>query len=173
MARRSVNPEQFDAYKNFSFRVKWGGRYVAGVSEVCGLKRSTEVSGQREGADPFTSRKLLGRTKYEAITLKRGVTHDPEFVKWGSRVRNSGSGLAAGESLRDLRKDVAIEAYDVACHPVMAYEVFRCWVSELRAMPRLDADACEVAIEVMKLENEGWEPDRSAFGLPEPELIEP
>ena len=59
--------------------MQWDGRYVAGVSKVSALKRSTEVVEHREGGDLSSSRKSPGRTKYEAITLDRGVTHDTEF----------------------------------------------------------------------------------------------
>ena len=50
------------------------------------LKRTTEVVKHREGGDNSTDRKSPGRTKYEAITLERGVTHDPEFEKWANMV---------------------------------------------------------------------------------------
>jgi len=96
MAQFSVNAQRFDPYKNFKFRIKWDGRYVAGVSKVSALKRSTEVVEHREGGDPSTGRKSPGRTKFEAITLERGVTHDTEFEKWANKVWNFGSGLGAG-----------------------------------------------------------------------------
>ena len=86
MAQFSVNSSRFDPYKNFKFRVKWDGKYVAGVSKCGSLKRTTEVVKHREGGDPSSSRKSPGRTEYEAITLERGVTHDSEFEKW-ARVR--------------------------------------------------------------------------------------
>src|SRR5438034_6833915 len=31
MAEFTVNPQRLDPYKNFKFRVKWDGRYVAGI----------------------------------------------------------------------------------------------------------------------------------------------
>src|SRR5678809_1406436 len=93
MAQFSVNPTRFDPYKNFKFRVKWDGKYVAGVSKVTGLKRTTEVVKHREGGDPSSSRKSPGRTEYEAVTLDRGVTHDTEFEKWANKVWNFGAGL--------------------------------------------------------------------------------
>ena len=68
MASFSVNATRFDPYKNFKFRVKWDGRYVAGVSKVGSLKRTTEVVKHRDGGDPSSSRKSPGRTEYEAIT---------------------------------------------------------------------------------------------------------
>ena len=85
MAQFTVNAQRFDPYKNFKFRVKWDGRYVAGVSKVSALKRTTEVVKHREGGDPSSSRKSPGRTEYEAITLERGVTHDREFEQWAEQ----------------------------------------------------------------------------------------
>src|SRR5437868_11001935 len=110
MAQFSVNPQRFDPYKNFKFRVKWDGRYVAGISKVSALKRTTEVVEHREGGDPSTGRKSPGPTKFEAITLDRGATHDTEIEKWANKVLNFGSGLRAEVSLKDCRKDSIIEA---------------------------------------------------------------
>jgi phage tail-like protein len=106
MAQFSVNATRFDPYKNFKFRVRWDGRYVAGLSKVGALKRTTEVVRHREGGDPSSSRKSPGRTEYEAITLERGVTHDPEFEAWARKVWNFGVGLGAETSLKDFRKDI-------------------------------------------------------------------
>jgi phage tail-like protein len=75
MAEFTVNPKRFDPYKSFKFRVKWDGRYVAGVSKVSGLRRTTQVIRHREGGDPSTSRKSPGLTEFAPITLERGVTH--------------------------------------------------------------------------------------------------
>ena len=159
MVQFSVNPFRFDPYKNFKFRVKWDGRYVAGVSKVSALKRTTEVVRHREGGDPSSSRKSPGRTEYDAITLERGVTHDPEFEAWANLVWSVGHGLGAEVSLRNFRKDITIEMYNEAGQLVIAYHVFRCWVSEYQATPDLDANANAVAIQHLKLENEGWERD--------------
>jgi phage tail-like protein len=173
MARFSVNPQRFDPYKNFKFRVKWDGRYVAGVSKVGALKRSTELVEHREGGDPSTSRKSPGRTKYEAITLERGVTHDPEFEKWANKVWNFGSGLGMEVSLQDFRKDITIEVYNEAGQLALAYRIYRCWVSEYQALPDLDANANAVAIQSLKLENEGWERDYEVPEPAEPAFTEP
>ena len=155
MAQFSVNAERFDPYKNFKFRVKWDGKYVAGVSKV----------EHREGGDPSSSRKSPGRTKYEAVTLERGVTHDTEFERWANKVWNFGSGLGAEVSLKDFRKDIIIEMYNEAGQLAISYKVYRCWVSEYQAQPDLDANANAVAIQTLKLENEGWERD---YEVPEP-----
>jgi len=173
MAQFSVNPTRFDPYKNFKFRVKWDGRYVAGVSKVGALKRTTEVVKHRDGGDPSTSRKSVGRTEYDAITLERGVTHDLEFLKWANKVWNFGAGLGAEVSLRDFRKDVIIEVYNEAGQLAIAYNVFRCWVSEYQALPDLDANANAVAIEHIKLENEGWERDAAVVEPTEPTFTSP
>ena len=173
MAQFSANPERFDPYKNFKFRIKWDGRYVAGVSKVGALKRTTEVVKHREGGDPSSSRKSPGRTEYEAITLERGVTHDPEFEKWANKVWNFGSGLGAEVSLKDFRKDIIIEVYNEAGQLALAYRVFRCWVSEFQAQAELDANANAVLIQTLKLENEGWERDLAVSEPAEPTFSEP
>src|SRR3982750_98032 len=167
MAQFSVNAQRFDPYKNFKFRVFWGGSTapVAGVSKVSGLKRTTEVVEHREGGDPSSSRKSPGRSKYEAITLERGVTHDTEFESWANKVWNFGSGLGAEVSLKDFRKDLIIEVYNEAGQLALSYKVFRAWVSEFQLLPDLDANANAVAIQHIKLENEGWERDKET---PEP-----
>lgn len=163
MAQFSVNPHRFDPYKNFKFRVKWDGRYVAGISKVGALKRSTELVEHREGGDPSTSRKSPGRTKFEAITLERGVTHDPEFENWANKIWSLGTGLGSEVSLKDFRKDLIIEVYNEAGQLAIAYKVYRCWVSEFQALPDLDANANAVAIQTLKLENEGWERDTAVI----------
>jgi phage tail-like protein len=173
MAQFTVNATRFDPYKNFKFRVKWDGRYVAGVSKVGALKRSTEMVEYREGGDPSTSRKSPGRTKYEAITLERGITHDLEFERWANKVWNFGAGLGAEVSLKDFRKDISIEVYNEAGQKVLAYNLFRCWVSEFQSLPDLDANANAIAIQTIKLENEGWERDLSVPEPSEPAFTEP
>ena len=173
MAQFSINARRLDPYKNFKFRVKWDGKYVAGVSKVGALKRSTEVVEHRNGGDPSSSRKSPGRSKYEPITLERGVTHDTEFEKWANKIWNFGSGLGKETSLRDFRKDIIIEVYNEAGQLAIAYKIYRCWVSEFQALPDLDANANAVAIQTLKLENEGWERDYDVTEPAEPAFTEP
>ena len=170
MVQFAVNPLRFDPYKNFKFRVKWDGRYVAGISKVSALKRTTEVVEHREGGDPSTSRKSPARTEFEAITLERGVTHDTEFESWANKVWNFGSGLGAEISLKDFRKDVLIDVYNEAGQLVLSYKVYRAWVSEYQALPDLDANANAVAIQHIKLENEGFERDLDVVEPAEPQF---
>ena len=173
MAQFTVNATRFDPYKNFKFRVKWDNKYVAGVSKVSALKRTTEVVKHRDGGDPSSSRKSPGRTEYEAIVLERGVTHDKDFEQWANKVWNFGSGLGAEVSLKDFRKDLILEVYNEAGQLAIAYKVFRAWVSEFQAQADLDANANAVLIQTMKLEIEGWERDYDISEPTEPSFTEP
>jgi phage tail-like protein len=173
MAQFTVNSDRFDPYKNFKFRMKWDGRYVAGISKVSALKRTTEVVKHREGGDPSSSRKSPGRSEFEAVTLERGVTHDKDFEQWANKVWNHGSALGAESSLKDFRKDITLEVYNEAGQLAIAYNLFRCWVSEFQSLPDLDANANAVAIQHLKLENEGWERDNNVFEPSEPSYTDP
>jgi phage tail-like protein len=143
-----------DPYKSHRFRVKWDGRYVAGISRVGALRRTTEVSRHHEGGSPTAGRKSPGRTEYDAITLERGVTHDTEFERWADLVARPGETPG-----KDIRKDLVLEVYNEAGQLVLAYRLYSCWVSEYQALPDLDAQSNAVAIESIKVETEGWERD--------------
>jgi phage tail-like protein len=168
MSGFAVNPHRSDPYKNFKFRVKWDGRYVAGISSVGPLRRTAEVTTYRSGSEPSLVRKMPGRTSFEPITLERGVTHDGVFEEWANKVWRLGVGLGSEVSLADFRKDVVIELLNEAGQVVKAYLVYRCWPSEYQALPQLDADNPVVAIEKLVLQHEGWERDRSVTEPPEP-----
>jgi phage tail-like protein len=159
MPKFSVNTHRFDPYRNFKFKIKWDGQYVAGLSKCGALKKTTEMAEWREGGDPSTGRKLPGKTKYDAITLTAGVTHDDTFEKWANLVNNFQGDAAM--SLKNFRKDVIIDVFNEAGQKVLSYKVYRCWVSEYQALPELDASANAVMIQTIKLENEGWERDNS------------
>jgi phage tail-like protein len=173
MPEFTVNPQRFDPYKNFKFRLKWDGRYVAGISKASALKRTTEVVKHREGGDPSSSRKSPGRTEYEAITLERGVTQDVAFEQWANKVWSYGSALSMEVSLADFRKDIILELYNEDGQLVLAWKIYRCWVSEFQALPDLDANANAVAISRMKIENEGWERDLDTTEPAEPSYTAP
>jgi phage tail-like protein len=160
-------------YTNFKFLVRMDGRVVAGVSKVGALKRTTEVIKHRHGGDPSTSRKSPGKVDYEAITLERGVTHDLEFERWANKVWNYGSGLGMEVSLKDFRRDFRIELLNEAGQVAVAYNVYKAWVSEYQALPELDANGNGVAIQLMKLEIEGWERDADSTEPSEPTFTEP
>ena len=161
---------RFDPYKSHKWVVKFGNTTVAGVSKVGGLKKTTEVVKHREGADPSTSRKSPGRTEFEAITLERGVTADREFEKWANQVWLLQAQAPGESALGNFRRDITIELRNEAGQPVLRYFVFRCWVSEYQALPELDANANAIALEHVKIENEGWRRDPALTIEPEPEF---
>ena len=157
MAQFTVNATRFDPYKSFMFRVKWDGQYVAGLSKMGALKRTTDPVTHREGGDPSFERKSPGTTKYEPVTLERGRTHDIAFEEWANRVHS----LQSPISLKSFRKDIIVDVFNEADQKVLSYLLFRCWVSEFLTLPALDAATAAVAIETIKLENEGWQRDES------------
>jgi len=173
MAQFVVNQSRLDPYKNFKFRVKWDGVYVAGVSKISVLKRTTEVVKHREGGDFSTSRKSPGRTEYDAITLDRGVTYDPAFEQWANKVWNYNGGAGSEVSLADFRKDLRIEVFNEAGQLALGYHVYRAWVSEWQAMADLDANANVILIQHIKIENEGWWRDDGTTEKAEPSYLEP
>jgi phage tail-like protein len=174
MTRFSKNPERFDPYKNFKFKVRTeDGAYILGASKVSALKRTTDVVKFREGGDPSSSRKSPGHTEYEAITIERGVTHDTMFEQWANKVWNYGSGFGAEVSLKDFRKNLILEVYNEAGQLAIAYKLYRCWPSEYQALPEMDAGANAIAIQTLKLENEGWERDYDVVEPTEPSFLEP
>ena len=174
MAQFTVNANRFDPYKNFKFRMKWDGRYVAGISKVSALVRNTEVLEHRDGGDASGAvRKSPGRTSYAPIILERGVTHDTEFEKWANKVWNYGSGLGAEVSLLDFRKDIALEVYNEAGQLVITYKIYRCWVSEYQALPVMDSNNADILLQQITLEHEGWERDYDVTEPRENSFTEP
>ncbi len=155
MEQSSVNDNRCDPYKSFKFRIKWEGRYVAGVSRVGALRLSADIAQHRERGHLSPSHKPPGSTKYGPVTLERGVTHDVKFEQWANKVWDAGPDV----SVADFRKDVVLDVFNEAGQKVLSYRLFRCWVSELQAIPGLDANSNAVAIETLRLENEGWECD--------------
>ena len=73
-------------------------------------------------------------------------------------------------SLHDFRKDVIVEVYNEAGQLAIAYKVYRCWVSEFQGLPEIDANVNAVAIQHLKLENEGWE---RVYDVTEPGFTHP
>jgi phage tail-like protein len=166
-----TNAHRIDPYKNFKFRLVWDDRVVLGVSKVSALKRTTEVVSHRDGGDPSRDHKSPGRTTYEGITLERGITHDAEFEAWANLVHP-----AAGDPAMDLvnfRKDVTLEFMNEKGHVAKRYFLYRCWVSEYTSVPELDANANAVAIQTIKLENEGWVRDTAVTEPTEPSYVDP
>ena len=158
-----ANTASHKSYEDFRFRVKWDGNYVAGVSKVSALTRTTDAVQFRTEGDPGTPRVPPGQSAYQPVTLERGVTYDATFVQWANKVWDyrKAAGIDPDGSLKDFRKDIVIELFNEAGEKVLAYNVYRCWVSEFVAMPELDGAGNAIAIQSIVLENEGWERDQS------------
>lgn len=154
MPQFTANTHRIDPYKNFKFRVKWDNQYVAGLSKMSAIKRSTEAIEWRVAADPSPVRKLPGRTKFEPVSLEAGLTHDQQLLAWADLVNNPQGDAAM--SLKDYRKEVTVEVLNLQATPVMALILHRAWVAEFQVLPELDANANAVAIQMIKFEYEGF-----------------
>lgn len=171
MAMFAVNARRFDPYKGFRFQLRWDGNVVAGVSKVSALKRTTEVVEHRHGGNPLTMHKSPGQTKFEPLTLERGVTHDLAFDQWASLVWKIHNVAGKQIALKGFRKDIILELHNEAGQVAIAYRLYRAWVSEYTALPELDASANAVAIQSLVLQHEGFERDASVKEPSEPETV--
>jgi phage tail-like protein len=153
------NAHRIDPYKNYKFRVKWDGKTVLGVSKVGALKRTTQVVPYRSGGENSSDHKSPGRTTYDGLTLERGITHDLEFEAWADKVHPY-----AGDTAMDLanyKKELVLEVLNEKGHVALRYFLHDCWVSDFTAVPALDANANAIAVEMIKIEMNGWERDKS------------
>lgn len=155
-----VNAHREDPYRSFLFQVVIDGSPVAGLKKMSGLKRTVEAVKWRSAGDPTHERVLPGGATYEPVTLEQGLTHDPVFEDWANQVNNIQGNAAM--SLKNFRKDIVINVLNLQGVVAISYKVYRCWVSEYQALPEFDAGTRNaVAIQMIKLENEGWERDSS------------
>ncbi len=151
-----VNPHREDPHPNFKYRVYFSPSSipVAAVSKMSAVKKTTEAIEWREAGGPSVVRKLPGRTKFEPVTLERGVTHDRTFLDWAQQV-NHPLGDAATSPL-NYRREVIIEVLNMQGNPALEIHLHRAWPSEFQALPEMDANANAVAIQTLKLEYEGF-----------------
>lgn len=157
MPRFTVNTERFDPYLNFKFKVRWDGQYVAGLNKCSALRKTTEVTSWYEAGDQASPRQIPGKTRYEPITLEAGITFDRTFEAWANAVNNYQG--EAVMSLKNFRKDITIDVFNLQGSLILSYNVYNCWVSEYQALPELAAGGNAVMITSIRLENEGWERD--------------
>ena len=155
-----ANTHRHDPYRTFKFQVLIDAKPVAGLKKMGALKKTTEAVDWRSGGDPTHVRKLPGGTKYEAISLEQGLTHDPGFEKWANLVNNIDGDSAM--SLKNFRKDIVINVLNLQGAVAMTYHVKRAWVSEYQALPDFDAGTTNaIGIQTIKLEHEGWDRDEA------------
>lgn len=164
MARMNPSTNRFDPYRTFRFKVKWDGQYVAGLSKMGALKRSTEMTEWREAGENITSRKLPGKTSYQPVTLEAGVTYDTAFEDWANVVNDFATHSIT--NLQDFRKNVTVDVFNEAGVKALSYNLYRAWVSEYQALPDLDASANAVAISTLQLQFEWFERDTAVSEAP-------
>ncbi len=153
-----ANAHRFDPYRTFKFQVLIDGQPVAGLRKMGALKKTTEVVDWRTAGDPSHERKLPGGTKYEAVTLEQGLTHDPVFEQWANLVNNVDGDAAI--SLKSFRKDIVLNVLNLQGQVAISYQLKRAWVSEFTALPESDAGSMNaVGIQSIMLQHEGWERD--------------
>ncbi len=157
MARMTAQTNRFDPYRNFRFRVKWDGQYVAGLTKMGALKRTTEMVEFREAGENIVSRKLPGKSSYQGVSLEAGVTYDTAFEDWANLVNDFASHSIT--TLGEFRKNITVDVFNEAGVKALSYNLYRAWVSEYQALPDLDASANAVAITTIKLEFEWFERD--------------
>ena len=157
MARLNASTNRLDPYRTFRFRVKWDGQYVAGLTKMGALKRTTEMVEYHEAGVNITSRKLPGKTSFQAVSLEAGLTYDTAFEDWANLVNDFASHSIT--SLGEFRKNITVDVFNEAGSKALSYNLYRCWVSEYQALPDLDAGANAVAITTIKLEYEWFERD--------------
>jgi phage tail-like protein len=162
-----ANLSRYNPYATYRFLVYFGPspEPVAAVSKVSAIKRMADVIEYKEGGNAIIL-KGLGRMKYDPITLERGVSQNKDFITWANYAQVLDHGHPT-TSLANLRQELSIVLLNEEAQPVLRYLVHRCWVSEYQALPDLDAGANAVAIEHIKLENEGWEQDLTLAELKE------
>jgi phage tail-like protein len=164
MAEFTVDAQRLEPYQGSQFKLKWQNdsgvwTYCAGISEVSALTRTTAVVTFRDGGMPTYNLEVPGITTFAPITLKRGVTHDLAFEAWAAKVWQVGAGFGAEISLLDYTKDVILDFFNEAGQLAISYKIYRAWVSEYQALPDLNANANAIAIQHIKLQNQGWERD--------------
>ena len=159
MARMPATVDRFDPYRTFRFRVKWDNQYVAGLTKMGALKRTTEIVEYREAGVNITSRKLPGKSTFDDVTLEKGVTYDTAFEDWANAVNDFASHSIT--NLGEFRKNITVDIFNEAGQKALSYNLYRCWVSEYQALPDLDAGANAVAITTVKLAYEWFERDLS------------
>ena len=136
MAQFTVNATRFDPYKSFMFRVKWDGEYVAGLSKMSALKRTTEPVVAPRGRRPVARAQEPGQVE---VRRRDARARRHATTRRSRRGPTSCTRSSSPISLKNFRKDVIVDVFNEAGQKVLSYQLFRCWVSEFQALPALDA----------------------------------
>jgi phage tail-like protein len=133
-----------DPYLSYNFLVEIDGIARAGFREASGLDSSQDPVEYREGTDAFTARKLPGLVKYSQITLKWGITDDPELQAWRQKAADG----------KVERRNGSIVLMDSTGKEKVRWNFIEGWPSKWTG-PSLNATGNEVAIETLEIAHEG------------------
>jgi len=145
-------------YMSFRFRIEIFGITNARASEVTGLQIETGTESYEEGGVNDYVHQLPKRTKYQHITLKRGITENDELWNWyqdvirGDIERRNGIIALMNLTHNTDKKggnDVKYWVFEGA-YPVK-------WIG-----PELKADSNIVAFETIELVHHGIKKDQKA-----------
>jgi len=167
MTEFPTNPTRFDPYKTSN------SREMGWPIHPCNFTHNSAhphhgVVEHREGGDPSTSRKSTGLNQFGPITLERGLTDDTAFEDWANLVWKYGRGTGSEVSLNEFRKDIYLEFYNEAGSWFARTRSIAAGPRSIRRFPIWTPTPTAVAIEHIKLENEGWERDTSVVPPPQP-----
>jgi phage tail-like protein len=142
MPRRATDP-----YASFNFQLEIDGITRAGFSECTGLNAEANVIEYREGNEGITARKMPGLIKFGNITLKRGITADPEMFVLFKNVLDG-----------DIKRDdsMSIVLLDEKRQEAVRWNLRNAWPAKWTG-PDMKANANEIAIETLELAHEGLE----------------
>ena len=138
-----------ESYGNLRYRIRFDGRYVAGVNQASGLLRS--VAGGERASTP-------GRPpRRPPVVLERGVSRDGEFLPWLAALSAQPQGRADHPTAP--RRDVQLELRNEGGHLVVAYYIHRCWPVLCETLPVCGAGDALSLIERLVFDHEGFERD--------------
>lgn len=134
-----------DPYRNFNFLVQIGGadpaQPAAGFFEVVLPSAEIAVAEYRAGNEPIASpRHLPGLTRYNNITLRRGLAGSLDLWNWFKSVRDG----------QPDRRDVTVTLLDEQRQPVMAWRLRNCIPVRYQG-PTLNALGVAPALEEIEL----------------------
>ena len=130
------------------------GSFVSGAvfTEVSGLGSESEVAEYKTVAGMGSDhvgyiQKIPGRLKWEAITLKRGITTSTmDAWAWRKMVEDG--------NVEGARSNGTITMYDEKGTPSAEWTFIRGWPSKISG-PSIKADSNEVGVEEMTIVHEG------------------
>jgi phage tail-like protein len=131
-------------YTSFRFRIEIEGLIVAQVSDITGLNLETETESYEEGGVNDYVHIFPKKTKYQNITLKRGISDLDDMWKWYQEVVSG----------KFKRKSGSIVLQDVKGNDKWLWNFHDAYPVKWTG-PELKADSNTVAFETVELAHHG------------------